>query len=327
MPEKKNNAPAVSDPELNPGPADEKEPAASIAYALGRLGSKDITPSPAIDPAAEAAKKRGTVYRLCALAVCVVVFAWSCVSIVTTLSGYREAQDFYDELAQDVMGVGETSPSDAPTPPFGKRDTAGESNLSNAMYERMKTRLAALAEVNPDVCGWINVPGTKHINYPILQAKDNEYYLDREYTGGYLAAGSIFLDYRCSRDFNENHNTVIYGHNMQNGMMFSELINFLDGDFFANNKYVYIYTQFGVYTYEVFAVFKADYRYKYNDTDFASHAEFVEFANEMRDNSVYKREGIVFDENSRIITLSTCTNGLWTDRYSVQAVLIDAYND
>ena len=327
MSEKPNNPEDVRDETTGAPDGPGTAQVSSIAYALNHLTSADISPSPAIDPKKEAAEKRGALIRLLALGICVVVFVYSCISIVRTLSGYKQAEDFYTDLARDVMGLADDVGADLPTPAFGKRDAAGESNLSNAMYERMKTRLNALADVNPDICGWINIPGTKHINYPLLLGRDNDYYLDHEYTGGYLAAGSIFVDYRCDRDFNANHNTVIYGHNMQNGMMFSELINFLDETFWNENKYVYIYTEFGVYTYEVYSVYKANYQYKSNDTEFISHADFVEFANEMRDNSLYKREGVEFDENSRIITLSTCTNGLWTDRYIVQAVLVDAYND
>ena len=66
--------------------------------------------------------------------------------------------------------------------------------------------------------------------------------------------------------------------------------------------------------------------YKYIYTDFESHEAFVDFAYEMKANSLYWRDGIEFTENSRIITLSTCTNGLRTDRYCIQAVLVDAYN-
>ena len=57
----------------------------------------------------------------------------------------------------------------------------------------MKARLARLSAINPDICGWINIPGTKHINYPILQGEDNDYYLTREYTGGYLPAVPLYI--------------------------------------------------------------------------------------------------------------------------------------
>ena len=304
----------------------------SIAFSLQHMTPDMIELSPVVDPGAMAAERRSEYIRRGLLVVFSLVFVFSLWSIVDTFIGYQRAEDIYGSLADSMLSLDASSAfgnnlPDSATAPFGTKISSTETgSLDNALYERMKVRIAALKEQNPDICGWINIPGTKNVSYPILQAADNDYYLNRDYRGQKLNAGSIFLDYRCDRDFNGNHNTVIYGHNMQNGMMFSELISFLDENFFKENKYVYLYTEYGVYTYEIFAVYKTDYRYKYINTDFASHEEFVEFANEMKGNSRFWRDGIEFNENSRIITLSTCTNGLRTDRYCIQALLVDAYN-
>ncbi|MBQ7161105.1 MAG: class B sortase [Clostridia bacterium] len=313
----------------NAGGAGDAPDRGSLAYTLAHMTPDMITPAEGVHDNRDSAAKRRKIIMTAIFVVSVCVFIGSLISILDKLSWYKRSEDFYSDLVKDM--IEEHSRLDAdlpapPVPPFGSRVKAGESTLDRALYERMKSRLTALKAVNPDICGWINIPGTKHINYPILQASDNEYYLQREYTGGYLPAGSIFVDYRCDRDFNGNFNTVIYGHNMENGLMFSELINYLDEDFFRENKYVYIYTEYGVYTYEVFAVFKADYMYKYVETAFETHEEFIDFAYEMKSNSVFTREGIEFDRDSRIITLSTCTNARRTDRYAVQALLVDAYN-
>ncbi|MBQ3100553.1 MAG: class B sortase [Clostridia bacterium] len=304
----------------------------SIAFSLQNMTPDMIELSPIIDPGAMLSQKRAEYMRRGMLLLFSLVFVFSLWSIVDTFIGYRQAEDIYGSLADSMLSLDSNSAfgsnlPDSVTVPFGtKISNTDAGTIDNALYERMKIRIAALKEQNPDICGWINIPGTKNVSYPILQASDNDYYLNRDYRGQNLNAGSIFLDYRCDRDFNGNHNTVIYGHNMQNGMMFSELISFLDESFFKENKYVYLYTEYGVYTYEIFAVYKTDYRYKYINTDFTSHEEFVNFAYEMKGNSRFVREGIEFDENSRIITLSTCTNGLRTDRYCIQALLVDAYN-
>lgn len=301
----------------------------SLAYSLTRLTPEMITPSAAADQSGGSAEKRSALVRRLILLVSVCVFLWSLWSIVDTMIGYRKAEEFYGDLVdrfenEDYAGL---DVADSPTPPFGTRREESSSAVDRTLFERMKSRLYSLAAVNPDICGWINIPGTKNINYPILQGEDNEYYLDHEYTGGWLAAGSIFVDCTCDRDFNGNYNTVIYGHNMQNGMMFSELINYLDEKFFNEHEYVYVYTVYGVYTYRVYAVFKANYQYRYFETSFEKRSDFVDFAYEMKANSLYEREGIEFDENSRVITLSTCTNQRWTDRYCIQALLVDAYNE
>lgn len=301
----------------------------TFEYSLARLRPEDIEVRLARDVQEIAAEKRNRLMRLVVLILSVCLFVGSFAYIVFKVTQYRKSEAFYEGLIEDFEN-GERAlardPGDMPTAAFGTVDGRGNASY-NQLFSRMKARLVSMQDINPDVCGWIIIPGTKHINYPILQSTDNEYYLDHEFKGGYLNAGSIFVDYTCDRDFNGNHNTVIYGHNMQNGMMFSELISFLDEEFFKNNKYVYVYTMQGVYTYEVFAVYKTNYLYKYTQTSFPTHTDFVAFANEMRDNSMFRRDGIEFDENSRIITLSTCTNGQRTDRYCVQALLVDAYNE
>ncbi|MBQ3100087.1 MAG: class B sortase, partial [Clostridia bacterium] len=203
----------------------------SIAFSLKHMTPDMIEPSPIFDPGAMEAERRSEYFRRGFLILCSLVFIFSLCSIIKTLIEYKRSDDFYAELESTLDSLDGSNTlgieiPDSPTAPFGTRlsNTEG-SNLDNALYERMKTRIVALQQINPDICGWINIPGTQNINYPIVQGTDNDYYLTREFKGGYLAAGSIFLDYRCDRDFNANHNTVIYGHNMQNGLMFSELIS------------------------------------------------------------------------------------------------------
>ena len=75
-----------------------------------------------------------------------------------------------------------------------------------------------------DSIGWIYIPDT-HINYPVMQSEDNDFYLHHASDGSYLYAGSIFLDYRCNADFSSISN-ILYGHNMSNRSMFADVINF-----------------------------------------------------------------------------------------------------
>ena len=71
----------------------------------------------------------------------------------------------------------------------------------------------ALQGENPDIIGWLYCEGTP-INYPIVQSEDNSYYLRRLTDGSYNANGTLFLDYRCARDFTD-FNCVVYGHRMK----------------------------------------------------------------------------------------------------------------
>lgn len=91
--------------------------------------------------------------------------------------------------------------------------------------------------INDTTIGWIFIPGT-NINYPIMHGQNDSYYLDHNWKGEPYWNGSIFLD-----DNNTGFNNVslINGHNMLNGIMFSQLIDFQNKDFFDGNHDVYIY--------------------------------------------------------------------------------------
>ena len=70
---------------------------------------------------------------------------------------------------------------------------------------------------------WIKVYNT-NIDYPVVQGKDNAYYLNHDFNKNYLSSGSIFMDYR--NDFENDKSIVIYGHHMKNKTMFGELTKF-----------------------------------------------------------------------------------------------------
>ncbi|MDU1217222.1 MAG: class B sortase, partial [Streptococcus sp.] len=96
-----------------------------------------------------------------------------------------------------------------------------------------------LQQVNPEVLGWINVYGT-NIDYPLVQAKDNEKYLNKDSKGEFAATGAIFLEARNESKF-EDFNTIIYGHHVENGVMFGDVAKFSDKEFFDQHRYGSIY--------------------------------------------------------------------------------------
>lgn len=182
---------------------------------------------------------------------------------------------------------------------------------------------AGLQAMNPDVYAWISVPGTK-IEYPILQhAADNTYYLNYNIDGSHGYPGCIYTENVNAKNFSDT-NTIIYGHNMKNGTMFSGLHNFKDKDFFNANKQVIIYTPETTYEYEIFAAYTYDDRHLWYSFDFKDEAVYENYLNnifEMRDMSA----NIDFDanvtKNDKIITLVTCIGNQPNNRLLVQAVL------
>jgi len=100
-----------------------------------------------------------------------------------------------------------------------------------------------LAEINPDFVGWIFIPGTT-INYPVVRGEDNLRYVNAMFSGAPNPAGAIFMDYRCAKGFNAPV-SLIYGHNMRNGSMFSPLNKYTDKKFLDNHPEIIIFTADG----------------------------------------------------------------------------------
>lgn len=78
-----------------------------------------------------------------------------------------------------------------------------------------------LRAINPDVCAWITLDGTK-IDYPVLQGEDNLTYINKDVYGNFALAGSIFLDSNCDRSFQKKY-SLLYGHHMAEHKMFGDL--------------------------------------------------------------------------------------------------------
>jgi len=110
---------------------------------------------------------------------------------------------------------------------------------------------ASLKNINNDVIGWIYIDNL-NISYPILQGVDNDFYLKHMVDGSYNNAGSIYLDYRNNHDLSSKHN-IIYGHNMLDGSMFTNLTRYKDQSFYDNNKTYLIMTPYENFVIEVFS--------------------------------------------------------------------------
>lgn len=107
----------------------------------------------------------------------------------------------------------------------------------------------ALKEINPDIVAWIRIPEV--FDYPVVQGEDNQYYLSHTFRKESNIAGSIFLDYRNSRDFTDSK-IIIYGHNMKDGSMFHVLREFQDMDFYREHGEIRLYLPNGsIQVYEI----------------------------------------------------------------------------
>ncbi len=184
----------------------------------------------------------------------------------------------------------------------------------------MEVNFTELLKKNPDTVGWIKVDGTK-VNYPVVQAEDNDYYLSHAFNKRSNAGGWIFADYRV--DFkNFGKNTIIYGHNMNNKTMFGSIPNMLYSGYLSNssNYYIKISTPTSNTVWKVFSVYTIEPEVYYLKTNFRTEP-YDKFLNTLKSRSVYDF-GIDVTTDDKILTLSTCDN-TGTKRVAVHAKMIN----
>ncbi len=180
--------------------------------------------------------------------------------------------------------------------------------------------------VNPDVYAWISIADT-NVDYPILQsASDDSYYLEHtiDHVKGY--PGSIYTEKVNAKDFSD-FNTVIYGHDMKDGSMFKHLHKFEEKAFFDSHDTVKIYTETEVKTYRIYAAVIYDNRhimYTYDNDNVSDRAAFIRSLKTVGRSGSFFREDMTIDENSKLITMSTCITGQPDRRYIVVAAEVSA---
>lgn len=180
--------------------------------------------------------------------------------------------------------------------------------------------LEALRAVNPEVVGWIEIPGTA-VSYPVLWSGDNAYYLNHTWTGAPNSGGAIFLEQTNTPDLTDFH-TILYGHRMRNGSMFGSLPDYRDASYWQEHPSVYLALDGGVYRYDVFAACEAGVTGLVYRLDLEESGLEEAFLQACMEQSVIDT-GIVPEAGARILTLSTCTGNGYDTRWVVQCVLAD----
>ena len=200
-----------------------------------------------------------------------------------------------------------------------KTEVESESNDDTEKDEMPKqTSFAKYSDVfsqNNDFVGWISIEGT-NINYPVMQTKENpDYYLKRNFEKKYSDYGVPYVAESCDVDISDN--TVIYGHHMKNGMMFSDLCLYESEDFYADHRFIQFDTLMDYGMYEIVAVFKTvayssdGFKY-YHFVSAENEAQFDEYIANCKGLALYDT-GVGAEYGDKLITISTCeysqTNG------------------
>ena len=171
-------------------------------------------------------KKGNTV--LAGLIICLLfVFLAAAGKLFGAYLKYQKGDVSYEKLQEYVQKPEE---EESPEP---------EKEKEEPQSRYLEIDFAGLKAVNPDVIAWIQILALD-ISYPVVQGKDNAYYLHHLFSGESNINGSIFVDCHNQPDFTDQ-NTIVYGHNMKNGSMFGTLDKYQDQTLFEQHPEFYIY--------------------------------------------------------------------------------------
>lgn len=181
-----------------------------------------------------------------------------------------------------------------------------------------------LLRKNSDTVAFINVPNT-NINYPIVQTKDNKYYLTHAFDKSKNDAGWVFMDYRNKANFSDS-NTIIYGHGRLNKTVFGSLKNTLTSQW-QNNKDNYVInisTPKANYVYQIFSIYTIEQEAYYLTNNFSTTKKKEEWLKIMQKRSIVNLN-VELSNTDKVITLSTCENN-YGSRIVVHGKLIKSIN-
>ena len=244
-------------------------------------GKHSIEKAPKHDGAKKPSKRRRIIQI-----VCIVIIVGCLIALGIIIYSYLHQQKYYEDLA-DVAIV---EPTD---------------DLAD-----MTVDWDSLRATNPDIVAWIKVPDTV-IDYPVVQASDNETYLHRSFDGSSgitSSAGCIFADYTNSPDFTDKL-TGLYGHHMNDGSMFAAFADFADQEQFDAHRTVYILTPTMNYKLTTFSVVLTNGSDLIVQTSFADDAAFTSYIEDKLSRSVVSQpatESIAAADVKQAFLFSTC---------------------
>ena len=208
----------------------------------------------------------------------------------------------YRERQQDIKGFEKLE--DIITEVEQTEMTDNVEQIETPQEQKKSTRnLTPLFEANGDCIGWICIPNTA-VNYPVMYtSKEPQKYLRENFDGEYSVSGVLFLDGNSTP---ECDNLIIYGHNMKNGTMFSDITQYRDIAYCEGHPCIEFETADGLKVYQVFAVVclkKTDEWYGFSC--FENEEQYQKAITEVKSRSLYDTE-IEPQYKEQLLTLSTC---------------------
>lgn len=275
--------------------------------------------------------------RLPVMLLCLVflgIAAFSGYKIITIMNEYKAGEEAYEQLQQFVNIPEPTQrQEEAPDETIRPESNQEPENVESEDPEQTVPEVSvvpvekntesavdfdALHAINEDVVGWIYQEGTA-VNYPVAQGEDNQEYLYWLINGDYNGAGTPFVDYRNKPDFSDR-NTVIYGHNMNNGTMFADFHKYIDQEYYDTYPTMMLMTPKGDYTVEFFSGYISTLDTNAWQMHFNSDEEYSAWLETAMERSAFESE-VVPTVEDRVITISTCSDSAAKTRFVLLGVL------
>lgn len=179
-------------------------------------------------------------------------------------------------------------------------------DYKNPYYTNYANKYNELVKINSDVVGFISVNNT-NINYPVVQSKDNSYYLNHSLDKSSNLFGWLFVDYRNDMN-NIDKNTIIYGHTItETNLLFSDLKKTINSDWYNNpeNQIIKFSIKENDYQWQIFSIYTTEVTSDYLITEFYSDNQFDRYIRLVKSRSI---KDFYTDVNlsDNILTLSTC---------------------
>ena len=183
---------------------------------------------------------------------CLLLSTTAVLSGVKIYSELKEQQKEKEDFAA-VAEIAELPLTEAPAGSVTEMET--EPSAEPTEQPAAERNIQTLIAENADCIGWLSIDGT-NISYPVMHTpSDPQKYLRRNFYGKYSQSGVPFLDGRCDL---QSTNLIIYGHNMRNGTMFSNLKKYVDREFLNAHRTVKFETVDGIRYYTVTEVLKSN---------------------------------------------------------------------
>ncbi len=250
------------------------------------------------------------------------VFVLSVAGLLLRIAEYRSAAREYAAIA---AGMG-----DVPTPVLTPAPKEGN---SAAVLTPAPTAIPAVTQIpyfsqqmrslkaqNSDTVGFLEITGTS-ICYPVVKGSDNQYYQDHTFLKKRNASGAIFMDCKNAASL-DDFNLVIYGHNMKDGSMFHDLLQYRKTGFLTEHRNIVLTGLFTKKTYYVFSVYTCSQNTDVRGFDRDTEWEKQTFLSSLKSRSDISPGAASLSARGQILTLVTCRENSAGDFFVVHAVLV-----